>query len=104
MFQVTTYNFYLPLLFLTAALPFFTTTLEEYYTHVLYLPIINGAAEGCFMVGFIFILTSILGIYSYYYYHYYYYYYYYYNITIITIIIIIVIIIVNIIILFILYF
>ncbi|EGR30344.1 hypothetical protein IMG5_134340 [Ichthyophthirius multifiliis] len=55
---------------------FFSTTLEEvffqyyylnyiyiffkYYTHIMYLPIINGAAEGCFGISLIFFFSALV--------------------------------------------
>lgn len=59
--QLGTDSIATPLVFITASIPFFTTTLEEYYTNVLYLPCINGAAEGCFMVSLVFIFTGCVG-------------------------------------------
>jgi len=56
-------NFNVLLIFITGSIPFFTTTLEEYYTHKMYLGIINGADEGCIGVGLLFIISAILGIY-----------------------------------------
>ncbi|KAL4492004.1 hypothetical protein ABPG72_008425 [Tetrahymena utriculariae] len=43
------------------AFTFFTTTIEEYYTHTMYLPPINGAAEGCFGISVIYFITAGLG-------------------------------------------
>lgn len=59
--QFGTTSFAVPLILITACIPFFTTTLEEYYTNLMYLPIINGAAEGCFLVSLVFIFTGFVG-------------------------------------------
>jgi len=33
----------------------------QYYTHIMYLPLINGAAEGCFAVGFFILISAVMG-------------------------------------------
>ena len=43
-------------------LPFFTTILEEYYTKVIYLPIINAVDEGCISIIILVLFTSLVGI------------------------------------------
>lgn len=37
------------------------TSLEEYYTDEMYLPMVNGASEGCFLTGILMILSGIKG-------------------------------------------
>ena len=37
----------------------------RYYTNLLYLPLINGAAEGCFSLSIFFFMTAIGGIHLY---------------------------------------
>jgi len=48
-------------MYMVGSIPFYYTTLEEYYTNLLYLPLINGAAEGCFVLA-IFYFTTAAGI------------------------------------------
>lgn len=47
--------------YLIGCLPFFFTTLEEYYTNALILPVINGPCEGCLTIGMFFLITAING-------------------------------------------
>jgi len=54
-------DFNVLLIFITGTIPFFTTTMEEYFTHKMYLGVINGADEGCVGVGLLFIISAILG-------------------------------------------
>lgn len=49
------------LVYFPGAITFFITTLEEYYTHYMYFPLINGAAEGTFGVGLFFLIASVFG-------------------------------------------
>ena len=44
-----------------SALPFFVTTWEEYYTHKLELPIVNGPTDAVLMMAFSSIATSYFG-------------------------------------------
>ncbi|EGR30174.1 hypothetical protein IMG5_139110 [Ichthyophthirius multifiliis] len=46
---------------LCGSVPFFITTLDEYYTDIMYLPLINGAAEGCFSIGVVYLFTAYMG-------------------------------------------
>ena len=48
--------------YLIGCLPFFFTTLEEYYTNAMMLPVINGPCEGCLVIGSFFLITAINGI------------------------------------------
>ncbi|EAS06711.3 CDP-alcohol phosphatidyltransferase (macronuclear) [Tetrahymena thermophila SB210] len=54
-------NYLAYLVYASGAIPFYITTLEEYYTDIMYLPLINGAAEGCFAVGFFIFVSGLYG-------------------------------------------
>eukprot|EP00588_Corethron_pennatum_P010092 CAMPEP_0194272924 /NCGR_PEP_ID=MMETSP0169-20130528/6369_1 /TAXON_ID=218684 /ORGANISM="Corethron pennatum, Strain L29A3" /LENGTH=106 /DNA_ID=CAMNT_0039015717 /DNA_START=473 /DNA_END=790 /DNA_ORIENTATION=- len=45
----------------SAMFPFYLSTLEEYYTGALVLPICNGPSEGLLLAAATFILTSVKG-------------------------------------------
>ena len=47
--------------FIVGFLTFFYATLEEYFTHVLSLPCINGAEEGNVIISAVFIFTYFAG-------------------------------------------
>lgn len=47
--------------YLMGCFPFFFTTLEEYYTNALILPVVNGPCEGCLGIGMFFLITAING-------------------------------------------
>ena len=49
------------MLWLVAALPFFFSTLEEYYTDCLYLPPINGVNEGGLFAVLTMVFTGFVG-------------------------------------------
>lgn len=49
-------------LYCIPAIPFYIIALEEYYTHVMDLPVINAAAEGTFSVAVIFAVSAYYGI------------------------------------------
>lgn len=49
------------LIFITGSIPFFNTTLEEYFTNRMSLGPINGADEGCVGIGLLFIFSAIVG-------------------------------------------
>ena len=49
------------ILYCIPIIPFYIIALEEYYTNVMNLPIINAAAEGTFSVAVVFALTAIYG-------------------------------------------
>ena len=49
------------ILYCIPIIPFYIIALEEYYTNVMNLPIINAAAEGTFSVAVIFALTAYYG-------------------------------------------
>jgi len=48
--------------YVAASVGFFNTTLEEYYTHVMYLPALNGATEGILIVSGFILLPAYYGI------------------------------------------
>lgn len=50
------------MVYLIGAFPFYFTTLEEYYTNQINLPLINGPNEGCVLIASFFIFTGIFGI------------------------------------------
>ncbi|KRX04038.1 SMAD/FHA domain [Pseudocohnilembus persalinus] len=45
----------------TPSITFFISNLEEYYTHKLYLPVINPAIEGVVITGFLIMGSAIIG-------------------------------------------
>lgn len=45
----------------TPTITFFLTNLEEYYTHKMYLPIINPAVEGVVITGFLILFSAVVG-------------------------------------------
>lgn len=47
--------------YLIGCFPFFFTTLEEYYTNALILPVVNGPSEGCLVIGFFFFVSAFFG-------------------------------------------
>jgi ethanolaminephosphotransferase len=49
------------MVYLIGCMPFFFTTLEEYYTNAMILPVINGPCEGCLVIGMFFLITGING-------------------------------------------
>lgn len=53
--------FWFSIFWLMISITFFFHTLEQYYTGVLYLPIINGVGEGTLFACIIMIFTSIVG-------------------------------------------
>lgn len=44
-----------------STVPFYFSTLEEYYTGELYLPLINGANEGSVGIAFFFLISGVFG-------------------------------------------
>ncbi|EGR29150.1 hypothetical protein IMG5_162040 [Ichthyophthirius multifiliis] len=54
-----TYNSYL--VYASGAIPFFITTIDEYYNDFMYLPWINGASEGCLAVGLFILFSAAFG-------------------------------------------
>jgi ethanolaminephosphotransferase len=58
MFGNTLYSYYL---YCIPAIPFYIITLEEYYTNVMDLPIVNAACEGCLSVAVVFLIPVFMG-------------------------------------------
>jgi ethanolaminephosphotransferase len=54
-------NFHGFSILLLGSFPFYFSTLEEYYTDMMYLPIINGAVEGLLIVNGIFLFAGLFG-------------------------------------------
>lgn len=48
-------------LLMVPTISFFITNLEEYYTHKMYLPMINPAVEGVVITGFVIGLVAVFG-------------------------------------------
>jgi len=44
-----------------STVPFYFSTLEEYYTGELYLPLVNGANEGSVGIALFFLLSGLFG-------------------------------------------
>lgn len=60
-------SFYSVMVYLIGTFPFYFTTLEEYYTNQINLPLINGPNEGCLLIASFFIFTGVFGNINYYY-------------------------------------
>lgn len=58
MFGNTLYSYYL---YCIPAIPFYIITLEEFYTNVMDLPVINAACEGCLSVAVVFLIPVFMG-------------------------------------------
>ena len=61
-FGNTMFSYYL---YCIPAIPFYIIALEEYYTNIMNLPLINAAAEGTFSVAVVFAATAYFGICAY---------------------------------------
>jgi ethanolaminephosphotransferase len=57
-FGNTLYSYYL---YIIPAIPFYIITLEEYFTHIMDLPVFNAASEGCLSVAVVFLIPIFLG-------------------------------------------
>lgn len=48
-------------MFVFGTLTFYSTTIEEYYTNKMFLPKINGASEGCFLISLLMFFSGYVG-------------------------------------------
>lgn len=48
-------------MFILGTMTFYSTTIEELYTNKMFLPLVNGASEGCFLIGIFMFFTGYVG-------------------------------------------